>query len=106
MQKYKKTIEINGQSIPVNLNSNTFVIYRGAFGREMSEDIRLTTLNGTSVYSMLVIYPQIIWVLAKTANPSLPALTNWYKQLGSFDCLKVCEGLVEMFEDVGGDVHV
>ena len=103
MKTNKKTVVINGKPIHFEFNMRTWFIYCKAFGTSPENDlgsIDYSTDKG-QMLANLKIHPQIIWALAKTAEPTIPSIKKWTKAVGPFNCVDVCSELEGIFPEVG-----
>lgn len=98
MEAYEKTVTINGKPIHFKHRVQTHELYQEAFHTALKADLALADSDENFFNAILKIYPQVVWALAKTADPTIPSFKAWYKQIGKIDILAVCEELVPLFE--------
>lgn len=93
-----KTIKIDGKDITFKSTGGTMMRYRNQFNSEFLADISelakvkqddFSTFTNKSI-------EQIIWVLAKTADPSIPDPQTWYDSFEEFPIYGVWGQLQDM----------
>lgn len=101
----EKTIEIDGKKVKFKATGVTPLRYKSQFRRDFFADLHKLTMIEKMVLGQLndeelekldseIIY-RMIWVLAKTADNSIPELTKW---LDSFDEFPLFDILPEVSE--------
>lgn len=99
MGAFEKTVMINGKPIHFKHSLQTHELYLETFHTGLKADLAsLSQMDNNYIAATFVIYPQIVWALAKTAEPTIPSIATWYKQLGELNIMAVCEELVPLFE--------
>lgn len=99
MEAYEKTVIINGKPIHFKHSIQTHELYKETFHTDLKADLAsLARMDNNYIEATFGVYPQLVWTLAKTADPTIPSFAAWYKQLGNIDILAVCEELVPLFE--------
>lgn len=94
----EKTLTIDGRQVKFKSTGGTLIRYRNQFNSEFLQDlmslqaINLENLNGFT-YKPL---EQIIWVLAKTADDSIPDILSWFDSFDEFPINKVWNELAEL----------
>lgn len=107
VQTKQKEIIINGKTIKFTFNVRTWAIYCNTFGTSPENDIDSIDFNTDAglLRATVLVFPQIMWALAKTANPAIPSVGKWYKSLGPFNCIETFEELVELFPGAGVTIN-
>lgn len=95
----EKTLQIDGKQVHFKCTAGTMLRYRNQFNREFMSDIsKLSTVSKTNPEGLtLSPFYDIVWVLAKTADSSIPDQIAWYDSFDSFPIIDVflqLEGLV------------
>lgn len=103
--KMEKTIEIDGRQVRFKASGGTMLRYKMQFGREYLADMadidKLIGEDRTMDISGLDLTPfyRIVWVLAKTADDSIPDMLTWYDSFDSFPLFEVVEQLTEILQN-------
>lgn len=93
-----KTIKIDGRDINFKSTGGTLIRYRNQFNSEFLTDLqKLTNYDKTNLtgFSTEVI-ERMIWVLAKTADDSIPEPLNWYDSFDSFPIIEIWQELQDL----------
>ena len=87
----EKVINIDNKNIKFKSTAATPLRYKAQFGRDFFNDLMKLEPENTELDTE-VIY-NIIWVLAKTADKTIPPLIEW---LDEFDSIEVGEVITEV----------
>ncbi len=92
-----KTLTIDGKNITFKSTGGTMMRYRNQFNSEFLTDLTALAKAKTDVsfFSSKSI-EQIIWVLAKTADASIPDPQTWYDSFDEFPIYEVWGNLQDM----------
>lgn len=105
----EKTITIDGKEIRFKTNGATPLRYKAQFGQDYFKEIlKMAPLESLSkkkkqdivakdleVLDFEVFY-NIAWIMAKTANPSIPEPIEWLEQFDEFPMAEVIPELQDM----------
>jgi hypothetical protein len=105
----EKTVTIDGKEITFKTNGATPLRYKAQFGRDYFKEIlKMAPLQNLSkkkkeniVASDLEaldfeVFYNIAWIMAKTANPSIPEPMEWLEQFEEFPMAEVIPELQDM----------
>jgi hypothetical protein len=100
----EKTILIDGKEIRFKSTGATALRYKAQFGKDyLSEILKLNNLNGLDLSNTtsfegfdFELFYNIAWVMAKTANPSIPDPITWLDEFDSFPMMDVIPELQDM----------
>lgn len=98
----EKTIVIDGKNITFKSNAATLLKYKSQTGREMLADfMKLADFSVSNNYDKLdtTIIFDLIWVLAKTADNSIPAVDRWLENFETFPLMDVLPELVTLISN-------
>lgn len=100
----EKILIIDGKSVAFRCSGGFLIRYKELTGRDPIKDIyemgeMLETNKGKnadfSAFDTRILY-DLIWVLARTANPSVPDLLTWLDSFDSFPVFVVFADLQEL----------
>lgn len=82
----EKTIHIEGRIVRFKCTAGTMIRYRNQFNREFLSDLAKLEKVKNGNYDALTLAPfyDIIWVMAKTADDTIPDPISWYDTFESF----------------------
>lgn len=93
----EKTIYIDEQPIPIKSTAATALRYKAQFGKDYFAEIMklypLAKLEGKAIDELSIedmekldfeVFYNLTWVLAKTANPTIPDPITWLDQFETF----------------------
>lgn len=93
-----KTLTIDGKEVTFKSTGGTMMRYRNQFNSEFLADLTalksVTAENFSSFTSKSI--EQIIWVLAKTADSSIPDPQTWYDSFEEFPIYSIWGQLQDM----------
>lgn len=103
----EKTIEIDGKKIRFKSNGATPLRYKAQFGKDYFKEIiklaPLQKLNGKKGISPeelaaldFEVFYNISWIMAKTADPSIPEPLEWLDQFDEFPMADVIPQLQDL----------
>ena len=101
----EKTVEIDGKKIRFKSNGATPLRYKAQFGKDYFKEIlklaplqnlkRKITPVDLAALDFDVFY-NITWILAKTADPTIPEPLEWLEQFDTFPMITVIPELQEL----------
>ncbi|MFO7296745.1 MAG: hypothetical protein C0P72_012140 [Clostridia bacterium] len=92
----EKTIRIDGKEVRLRATAALPIRYKAQFGRDLFADIyKMEPAIKKEDYSKLdtLIFYDLVWLMAKSANPNIPNLEEWLDQFDAFpveDVFSVC----------------
>lgn len=90
----EKTLTIDGRQVPFKCTAGTLIRYRNQFNREFLSDIaKMKDLGENPELMSLSPFYDIVWVMAKTADDSVPDPLTWYDGFDNFPITEVFEKL-------------
>ena len=94
----EKTIQIDGKNITFRCTAGTLRRYRNQFGREFFADLAKLNEVKNGNYDGLTFAPleDIIWVMAKTADDTIPDPDTWYDGFDDFSVIDVFISLEDL----------
>ena len=103
----EKTIEIDGKKIRFKSNGATPLRYKAQFGKDYFKEIiklaPLQKLNGKKGIAPeelaaldFEVFYNISWIMAKTADPSIPEPLEWLDQFDEFPMAEVIPQLQDL----------
>ena len=94
----EKTLLIDGKNIRFKCTAGTLIRYRNQFNREFLADIaKLKSIKETNMSGFLLSpFYDIVWIMAKTADDSIPDPLTWYDSFDEFPILDVFPKLQEL----------
>lgn len=93
-----KTLTIDGKEVTFKSTGGTMMRYRNQFNSEFLTDLSALSKVTKEDFSLFTCksIEQIIWVLAKTANSSVPDPQTWYDSFDEFPIYEVWGQLQDM----------
>jgi hypothetical protein len=99
----EKILTIDGRQVKFKSTAAFMLRYKAQFKRDALQDIfalqRAVDDNGEikelDALDLEVIY-NLIWVLAKTADPSIPPPMEWLDSFSEFPLIEIAPELIEM----------
>ena len=87
----EKTLTIDGKNITFKANAATPLRYKAQFGKDFfSEVIKLEKLKGDSLDGVdFDLFYNLIWTMAKTADPKIPEPITWLDGFEEFPLLEI-----------------
>lgn len=97
----EKTICIDGKNVRFKSTAGTLIRYRNQFNREFLADLAKLQNIKKGNYENLTFAPfeNIIWVMAKTADDTIPDPVSWYDTFDSFPTIDVFNQLQDILVD-------
>ena len=94
----EKTIEISGRPVRFKSTGATMLKYKMQFGREFVADVaKLDKVKGGDIDDLdLTMCYQIAWVLAKTADNTIPELIEWLDSFDDFPVFDIVNDLADI----------
>lgn len=102
----EKTIEIDSKKIRFKSTAATPLRYKAQFGKDFFADImKLSALEGLNSKKIdlkkidkldFEVFYNIIWVLAKTANKTIPEPITWLDEFEEFPLFEIIPELEDM----------
>ena len=95
----EKTLQICGRYIKFKCTAGTLIRYRNQFNCEFLADLgKLQNIKITQNYEDITLAPieNIIWVMAKTADDSIPDPLTWYDSFDEFPLIDVFNQLQDI----------
>jgi hypothetical protein len=104
----EKTLVIDGKQVRFKSNAATPLRFKAQFGKDFFKEIyklnaigELTDKDGHFNYEVLEkldfdFFYNIIWTLAKTANPSIPDPITWLDQFDEFPLMEIIPKLQDL----------
>ena len=92
----EKTIRIDGKEVRLRATAALPIRYKAQFGRDLFADIfKMEPALNNKDFSKLdtLVFYDLIWLMAKNANPNIPDLEEWLEQFDVFpveDVFSVC----------------
>ncbi len=85
----EKVIWIDGKAVPFKATAAFLLRYKNQFGRDALDDInRMQSAVDTGQVNIEILY-DMAWVLAKTADPTIPAPMDWLDTFETFPIYEV-----------------
>lgn len=82
------TININDKTIPIKASADVMIIYKAQFGTDYAADCLHLENESDSTDGYVVTAFQLLWAMAKAADPEILPPTQWAVSLGKFDLEK------------------
>lgn len=82
------TININDKTIPIKASADVMIIYKAQFGTDYAADCLTLENESDSTDGYVVTAFQLLWAMAKAADPEILPPTQWAVSLGKFDLEK------------------
>lgn len=94
----EKTLKIDGKDVRFKCTAGTLIRYRNQFNREFMADItKLKDIENGDISGLsLAPFYDIIWIMAKTADDTIPDMLTWYDSFDEFPILDVFPELQEL----------
>lgn len=94
----EKTLKIDGKDVRFKCTAGTLIRYRNQFNREFMADItKLKDIENGDISGLsLAPFYDIIWIMAKTADKTIPDMLTWYDSFDEFPILDVFPELQEL----------
>lgn len=94
----EKTLTIDGRQVPFKCTAGTLIRYRNQFNREFLSDMsKMRDLTEDDIDSMsLDPFYDIVWIMAKTADQTIPDLLPWLDTFEDFPILDIFGDLQEL----------
>ena len=107
----EKFIEISGKQIPFKSNGGTMRKYRTQFGRDLLKDVlKMKPGNDVDLSKMTEeeqaewatetidtsVFEDVIWVFAKTADPSIKPVEQWLEEFDEFPLFEIFAQVQEL----------
>ena len=102
----EKTVEIDGKKIRFKSNGATPLRYKAQFGKDYFKEILklapLQKLNSGNITSEdlnaldFEVFYNISWIMAKTADPTIPEPLEWLEQFEEFPMAQVIPELQDL----------
>ena len=100
----EKTLVVDGQQVNFKASSGTFRRYRFHFRRDLLTDMkilgeRVEKLGEDAGFTLndLEMFENIAWIMAKTADDSVPDVDIWMDQFETFSIYEVLPELLKIF---------
>lgn len=97
----EKTLQIDHRAVRFKCTAGTLIRYRNQFNREFLADLsKLQNVKSGSLESFtLAPIENILWVMAKTADESIPDPMSWYDTFDNFPLVEVFTQLQDILVD-------
>ena len=105
----EKTITIDGKQITFKTNGATPLRYKAQFGKDYFKEIlkmasleklakkKRENINANDLEALdFEVFYNIAWIMAKTADPSIPEPITWLEQFDEFPMAEVIPELQDM----------
>ena len=94
----EKTITIDGREVKFKSAGGTLMRYRNQFNREFMNDFALLAAmrKGDTTGASFALVDNMVWALAKTADPSIPDPQTWYDSFSEINTMELWEELAEL----------
>lgn len=109
----EKILTIDGRQVKFKSTGAFILRYKAQFGRDALQDIfklqNAIDNNGqiqdVSALDLEIIY-NLVWVLAKTADPSIPPPMEWLDTFGEFPLVEIVPEVIDLiFSSLGTTVE-
>ena len=109
----EKILTIDGRQVKFKSTGAFLLRYKAQFGRDALQDIfklqNAIDNNGqikdVNVFDLESIY-NLVWVLAKTADPSIPPPMEWLDTFGEFPLAEIVPEVIDLiFSSLGATVE-
>lgn len=99
----EKTITIDGAAVPFKATASTPRRYRAVFGRDMLKDMNHLQEVAQKEESLssesLEIFENIAYIMAKQANPDIPATADdWLDTFSMFSIYEVLPQIIQLWK--------
>lgn len=103
----EKVIKIGEKEIKFKSTAGTLLRYRNNFGRDFLKDLvklqeKLKNKRTQAEQFMamdLQMFSEIAWVMAKTADDSIPNIEKWLDQFDTFDIMQILPQLFDLIQN-------
>lgn len=95
----EKTIIIDGKEVALKVTAAMPIRYKKAFGTEYLADVDKLAKGSNLNDIDISIYYNLIWVMAKTADKTIPDLEAWLDSFDSFPLNKVLPEVTELLQN-------
>lgn len=97
----EKIIKIDGKEIKLKSNAALPLKYKFQFHREAFQDLgKLNNVMGKNENDItqleLEVFYNFLWILAKTAEPSIPPLLEWLETYDSLPIMDIIPEIIDM----------
>ncbi len=95
----EKTVTIDGKQVRFKATGGTMLRYKLQFGREYLADVAQLQkiIDSKSMEDMDTLpFYRILWVLAKTADDSIPDMLEWFESFSNFPVFDVIPEITEL----------
>ncbi len=95
----EKIVSISGKDVRLKSSAALPLRYKAQFGRDLFADITKMQDTAEGDMSMLdtEVFYNIIWAMAKCANPNLPPLLDWVDSFDEFPVFEIFNEADEIF---------
>ena len=109
----EKMLTIDGRQVKFKSTGAFLLRYKAQFGRDALQDIfklqsaidSKGTIQDPSALDLEVIY-NLVWTLAKTADPSIPPPLDWLDEFAEFPLSEIVPEVIDMiFASLGSTVE-
>lgn len=103
----EKVIKIGDKEIKFKSTAGTLLRYRNSFGRDLLKDLvklqeKLKNKKTQAEQFMAIdlqMFSEIAWVMAKTADDSIPNIEKWLDQFDTFDIMQILPQLFDLIQN-------
>lgn len=100
------TVDLGGSRVRLNACAGVIVLYRKQFGTEYIYDYQdCFTPEGVDLEKYADTGLQLLWCMAKLADPNIPAIVEWLERLGGFDLNYALDMATELWSKSLEDVQ-
>lgn len=100
----EKIITIDGRQVKLKATGALMLRYKAQFGRDIFKDLltleRAVDVEGNKINDInaldLDMFYNLIWLLAKTADPQLPPPTEWLDSFSEFPLFDIVPEITDM----------
>lgn len=86
----EKIINIDGRDVPFKANGALPLRYKAQFGKDIfAEMARLDGIQDDFTKVDSEVFYQLIWAMAKCADPSIPPLIEWVESFNEFHVFSI-----------------
>ena len=102
-----KVIKIGDKEVKFKSTAGTLLRYRNNFGRDFLKDLvklqeKLKNKKTQAKQFMAIdlqMFSEIAWVMAKTADDSIPNIEKWLDQFDTFDIMQILPQLFDLIQN-------
>lgn len=95
----EKIINVDGRDIKLKADGAILLRYKMQFQKDCLQDMfHLVNMKKNEDYSSFdteLMY-RLTWVLAKTANPDIPPMMDWFSQFDNFPIFDIAPDVMEI----------